>query len=264
MKQNYHFSENKEERLGSVMDINSNTESKYTSDGRFRLSGDKVYFQADGREIPVIINETAKDNRYLMYSVCYEGKYIRGMLSRLVADAYGIVPSDSLKNPVLRYKDKNTKNCSPENLYWVSHSELIQDSWNSRKQKKLLTPCVSCGYVVDEKKVKGLCSSCTAKMKKWEKNKENFFFYNDLLVDAKAAGLSESAIERMKLRRSGETLGSIAQRFNVTREGIRTSLNRYEKKILQYRRSQKKEIKTQNVKPLDLKLKTKTKEPQQA
>lgn len=246
------------------MDTNNNIESKYTSDGRFRLSGDKVYFQADGREIPVTINETAKDNRYLMYSVRYEGKYIRGMLSRLVADAYGIVPSDSLKNPVLRYKDKNTKNCSPENLYWVSHSELIQDAWKSRTQENLLRPCISCGYVVEEEKVKGLCAPCTAKIKKWEKNKENFFFYNDLLVDAKAAGLSESAIERMKLRRSGETLDSIGKRLNITREGVRTSLNRCEKKILQYRKSQKKEIKTQNVKPLDLKLKTKTKEPKQA
>ena len=261
VKQNCHFSENKEERLGSAMDINRNIESRYTSDGRFRLSGDKVYFQADGKEIPVTINETAKNNRYLMYSVCYEGKYIRGMLSRLVADAYGIVPSDSLKNPVLRYKDKNSKNCSPENLYWVSHSELIQDTWKSRTQENLLRPCVSCGYVVEEEKVKGLCAHCTAKIKKWEKNKENFFHYNDLLVDAKAAGLSESAIERMKLRRSGETLDSIGKRLNITREGVRTSLNRCEKKILQYRRSQKKETKTQDVKPLDLKLKTKTKEP---
>ena len=244
------------------MDTNSNVESKYTSDGRFRLSGDKVYFQADKGEIPVIINETAKNNRYLMYSVSYKGKYIRGMLSRLVADAYGILPSDSLKSPVLSYKDKNSKNCSPENLYWVSQSELVRDGWKSRTQANLLRPCVSCGYVVEEEKVKGLCAFCTAKMKKWKKNKENFFFYNDLLVDAKAAGLSESAIERMKLRRSGETLDSIGKRFNITREGVRSSLSCYEKKILQYRRSQKKEIKTQNVKPLDLKLKTKTKEPQ--
>lgn len=246
------------------MHTNSNIESKYTSDGRFRLSGDKIYFQADEGEIPVTVYEAAKNNRYLMYSVSYDGQYIKGMLSRLIADAYGIVPSDRLKNPVLRYKDNNSKNCSPENLYWVSHSELIRDGWKSRTQENLLRPCVSCGYVVDEKKVKGLCAFCTAKIKKWEKNKENFFFYNDLLVDAKAAGLSESAIERMKLRRSGETLDSIGKRLNITREGARTSLNRCEKKILQYRRSQEKEIKTQNIKPLNLKLKTKTKEPQQA